>query len=382
MLLRCLILVARFATNNIVGQLCAEEFNRTLNHTAVYNSWVVVFYYAILEAMRLYEYAVIGCSMYKYWTKDDFKFCTLIKVKKTKMEKLAILLCLCPAITAVVVIFCQIMMENTVEHHESQQHNVCSSYINASKMYYAYCSLNVGRYMIALSIRCMMVITTIRICKIWKESKDNLNNDIEVVKSNVQQQQVLQQKQESKDAANEIHKLISDKYDTSGKEIELLSYPFRPWFIIPWVAYVFETSISPKNVLLAWEEGANMSFSLWVKVYTLMYSVTQFWMLLIQYLCALKMNGSHQEYCRETRKLQMTVFDETHNREFIVEYKARARKLNVEFQANYNFSPTISGFHMNIPMDSPIYVILLLLNTFVTLSQSFFDTNTPNIYIL
>ena len=375
MFMRCIILVARFSTSNVVGQQCVKESNRSLNQSDAYDSWVVVVHYGVLEAMRFYEYLAITWHIYKYWIRKDSKFSTIIMTKKSLTECATIILSLCPAVLAIMTVVCQIMMEATVEDHESQRH-LCSKYINTSKMYFAYCALNILRYVIALSIRCTMVITTIKICEIWDSSKGRLKSEINGrVQGDTQNG--------AKHGANKVHKLLSDEYDKSGEEIEKLSHPFRPWFIIPWVAYVFETSISAKHVLMPWEEGSKDSFSIWVKIYTMLYSVTQFWMLLIQYLCALKINGSHQQYCRETRKLQMTAFDKDGiDDAFIISYKAHARKLNIEFQANYNFSPTIWGFHMNIPMDSPIYVLLLLLNTFVTLSQSFFSTNSPNIYVL
>ena len=293
MFIRCVILVARFATANAVGLYCAEKF-KTLNDTAVYNSWVVVGYYLVLEIMRFFEYVAFGYNIYTYWSKDDFKLGALLKVKITNMVCLVIVFCLLPIPFATAVVISQIMMEDTLEHHESQRHNVCSLYIKVSKMYYAYCALNVGRYVIALSIRHLMVITTIQICEEWDDSRNTIQTGSREINLNdVEPTQV----------ANEIHRLLSDNYDKYGKKVEALSNPFRPWFIIPWIAYVFETSINAKSVLSPWEEGANMSFSIWVKMYTLLYSVTQFCMLLIQYLCALKINGSHQEYCREVRKL-------------------------------------------------------------------------------
>ena len=65
-----------------------------------------------------------------------------------------------------------------------------------------------------------------------------------------------------------------------------------------------------------------------------------------------------------------------------VGYQARARELHVDYQIHYNFSPVIWGIHMNISMDTPLYVIVLLLNAFIVLSQSFFDSKGRNIYIV
>ena len=360
--IRCILLVIRLILTNLPAFSCSNSSVVTDNKTSVYDSWMVTVYYIILEVMRFAEYLVFGIHICKNWSSTRFS-----KLKKKRC--LLLTLSVTPSVLAIFTVICQIMMEDV---HEAS-YNGCSQYIYASNIYYAYCALNFLRYFLDFSIRLMMLMTTFHVMEIWNDSyvelRGNLENQSQVGKS-VQQR------------AEEIHSRLSEKYDRAGDEVEKSFKPFRPWFIIPWIAYVYETSISVQNVLLPWEQRVGL-FSLWAKLYTLSYSITQFYLLLIPYMCALKMNGCHQEYCRNTRKLQMEAlkFNNITNQSKVW-YQARARELHVDYQINYNFSPVVWGIHMNISMDTPLYIIVLLLNAFIVLSQSFFDSNGKNIYII
>ena len=330
-------------------------------------------YYIVLEVMRFAEYIVIGYNFCQHWYIPKGKYA--VSMSNVIRKRFVILLfCLLPGLMAVFVVICQIAMEEYHEHIESND-EVCLTYINVSKIYFAYCFLNFGRYFLAFFVRLAMVVSTIRITEIWDNSYNRLSEYI------LNKHTLSGANPNVSIIAREIHNKLSDEYNNSGVIVERLFKPFKPWFIIPWIAYAYETSISAQNVLSPWEEGRK-TFSAWVKVYTILYSVTQFCLLIIQYLCALKMNGCHQEYCRNTRKLQMEAMQEANTDESKkITYRAIARTLHVENQVNYDFSPEIWGIHMNINMDTPMFSILLLLNAFVSLSQSFFDSNA-HIYVL
>ena len=361
--IRCILLVTRLILTNLPAFFCSNSSVVTNNQTSVYDIWMVTVYYIILEVIRFVEYFVFGIHICKNWSSTRFS-----KPKKnTKERYLLLTLSVTPGILAIFIVIFQIMME---DDHETN-YKGCSQYIHVSEIYYAYCALNFLRYFLDFSIRLMMLMTTFHIIEIWNDSYVELCGNLENLSrgdENVQQ------------TAEKIHSKLSEKYDIAGHEVEESFKPFRPWFIIPWIAYVYETSISVQNVLLPWEQQVGV-FSLWAKLYTLSYSITQFYLLLIPYMCALKMNGCHQDYCRITRKLQMEALNGITNQDK-VGYQARARELHVDYQIHYNFSPVIWGIHMNISMDTPLYVIVLLLNAFIVLSQSFFDSKGRNIYIV
>ena len=369
LIFRCVLLVGRFASSNIAAYSCS---NSSDHHSSTYGAWMVTVYYSVLEIMRLAEYIVIGINFYMFWLIPEGKYAVGVSNISIWARLKILLICLLPGSLAIFVVICQIKMEEHHEHIESTI-EVCPTYNDVSKIYFAYCALNFGRYLYAFFVRILMVINTDKIEQIWQNSYErltlyvgkcaNLNSD------------------DANFIAEEIHNELSMEYDNSGEIVERLFKPFKPWFIIPWIAYAFETSLSAVDVLSPWEEGK--TFSLWVKLYTLSYSVVEFFLLIIQYICALKINGLHQKYCRNTRKLQMTAMDKSNTNEDVkMQYKAIARQLHVDNQVNYNFSPEIWGIHVNISMDSPLYAIILLLNAFVTLSQSFLDSNSRTVYVV
>ena len=375
MFIRCLLLVTRFLTSNIVAESCT---NLTKLQSLKYDAWMVTVFYGILETIRFMEYVVIGVHLFNYWLNSQKQFQETIRevVEERKLfASMIIILWVCsvPGLIGLTVVVFQIKMETYHEHTEIK-HKVCPNYIHVSKFYYAYCAFNFGRYLYAISVRLIMIIITTIIAWIWNSSFCRIKTFID---RNNQGNSSLS----AKSLAEKIHNFLTIEYDKSGANVETLSKPFQYWFILPWIAYTFETSISVQNQLSPWEEDKSV-FSIWAKLYTLFYSVTQFCLLLMQYLCALKINSHHQEYCRKTRSLQMKAFDDHQCENFMTDYKAAARKLQVEHQVHYNFSPMIWGIDVNISMDTPVYAILLLLNTFVALSQSLFDSNHISTYYL
>ena len=218
--------------------------------------------------------------------------------------------------------------------------------------------------------------------------------DVERIMSKKLSQKGSRNSEMVKIAAYEVHHYLSVNYHGCGERVKNYFRPFRSWFIVPWIAYSFEVSMNAKTVLSPWWED-KVGFSPWVQGYALAYNVAQFCLLLLQYICGIKMNESHQNYYHKVCKLQMNAYDtvfkevdlteltdlsqidstlvvqvDDDEMKLAWEYKAAVRSLQLTNQINYNFSPTILGINMNISMDTPIYVLLLLLNAFVTLSQS------------
>ena len=222
-----------------------------------------------------------------------------------------------------------------------------------------------------------MTITTARVAKEWNDSYDRLFTDVQrTISQKLTSQNDSRNSEMVKIAAYEVHYYLSVNYQECGERVKKYFRPFRPWFIVPWLAYSFEVSMNAKTVLSTWWED-KVGFSSWVQEYALAYNIAHFCLLLVQYLCGIKMNESHQNYYHKVCKLQMNAYDtvfpdvdsaETNSIELsqlnsdqvvqvdddkmklVWKYKAVARSLQITNQINYNFSPTaVSYTHLTLP---------------------------------
>ena len=165
------------------------------------------------------------------------------------------------------------------------------------------------------------------------------------------------------EAAKEVHDKFSMEYKHRGEAVENITGIFGPWFIIPWIAFSFVTTIKPHDVLLPWWEGSEKTASDWSRTYYLLYHVTQFYLLLSQYMCGLKMNDYHYNFYRIMRRKQLAAYDDP-------DYRAYACQLHIDYEKAYNFSPRILKINLKTSMDNPLYVFLLLIAIFLGTSKN------------
>ena len=225
-----------------------------------------------------------------------------------------------------------------------------------SGIFLAYCAFNIGRYLIASCVRLMMAIASIEVGRIW--SVDSLKHDTVEPKDVGTKSTIFLT---DWTASSTKHNELSKQYDERGEKSQQVGEIFKTWFIVPWITFFIATSIKTKNVLSPWlqvEEAKEVDKELLPAVYYMMYNIFQVISLLVAYVSALKMNTHHHTYYTALRKKQLNAYKKNTSRQ------ALARILHIEKKEQYDFIPHVAFTHIKIHMDSPLYVIFLLLGVF------------------
>ena len=343
MVIRGGLLVARYANP---GLLCTHESNNTNSKKEKFESTfkiiVTVFYYMILASLRIIEYLVLGISLIRFVSSMDINChcCTTVKAA----------LYIIPAlILGIITVGFGIQMELAYTHGDTQ----CYKHWTESWIYIAYCISNIIRYVLAYSVRVIMLTATFRIQDKWVLSDD--------LKCHVP----LSQETTPWEAARDVHNKLSVEYKNCGDVAQKIADIFGPWFIIPWIAFSFVTTINTHDVLMPWWQGSNQTASDWSKAYYLLYHITQLYLLISQYFCGLKMNEYHNNFYRCMRQKQLEAYDDS-------DYKAHARQMKIDYEIKYNFSPRILGIDIKTSMENPLYIFILLIGIFLGTSNTLY----------
>ncbi len=162
------------------------------------------------------------------------------------------------------------------------------------------------------------------------------------------------------------------EYEKRGKLVKRLMTPFKDWFLTPWLIFLFMTFINPHTLLTPWtryEESKLLSMS---QVYYLLLVIMKAAQLFIQNVCAVKMNIYHREYFRKMVKRFKKGFTNETNEDIEKEYQEEARDFAFVFNDKFNFYPSILCIDAKINLDTPLYVLGLVLGIFITASDGLF----------
>ena len=341
MFMRGVFLVLRYANP---GFLCptGDDGNNLTKYKLepLFKHVVTPIYYSVLAFIRIAEYLVLGVSITRYIRANSISYpsCTIINW----------LLLMCPAlILGLITTGFGLAMEVAYNQGNTQ----CYPHDDSEWYYIVYCCFNFFRYIFAYSVRVSMLTATCRIREIWKLlSKDTINLELPVPS-------------DPRLAAVRVHKTLSAEYKRRGEDVQKIASIFETWFIIPWIAFFFVTAINTQDVLLPWWQGTDRTVSGWSKAYYLLYHITQFYLLISQYVCGLKMNEYHDNFYQSLRQLQLEFYDDE-------EYKVQSHQIQVDYMAMNNFSPQIVGINIKTNMESPLYIFLLLIGIFLKTSNT------------
>ena len=341
MFMRGVFLVLRYANP---GFLCATggSGNNSIKYKleTSFKHVVTPFYYSALALIRIVEYLLLGVSIARYVRSTSISYPSRTVIN--------CLLFMCPAlILGLITTGFGLAMEVAYNQGNTQ----CYPHDDSEWYYIVYCCFNFFRYFFAYSVRVSMLIATFRIREIWKLlSKDELKLEQPIPS-------------DARLAAVSVHKTLSAEYKKRGEHVQKIASIFEPWFIIPWIAFFFVTANNAQDVLLPWWQGSDRNVSDWSKAYYLLYHLTQFYLLISQYVCGLKINEYHDNFYRSMRRLQLEAYDNEL-------YKAQSCQLQVHYEAMNNFAPRIVGINIKTSMESPLYIFLLLIGIFLKTSNT------------
>ena len=160
--------------------------------------------------------------------------------------------------------------------------------------------------------------------------------------------------------------VLSKRYTKIGKQVQVIQDLFQTWFIVPWVVYLIASSLKTYNVLRPWnaDGDGDTPLSSIPHIYYLLYNINQFITLIIPYLCAKKINTYHQKYFKIMRDHQLKKFEDDPSR------LSLARQLMVDRENLNDFVPRIIGTSITISIGNPLFVIILLVGIFLSVSES------------
>ena len=287
--------------------------------------------YAICNVLRLIEYIPLFTGLYRY-LKDDEKLASP-KLKEPKYY--AWLLILPPALALALSIP---LVGIAAENYHERKH--CSD--PRAHIYYAYCAVNIFRYIWSFTVRVGMVAATLKVRELWY--------DVAIPGTG-----------SNKGTADSeaLHATLTKKYQEAGKEVTKIAHIFQSWFLLPWIIFFLASSVEAKDILSIWNENSE-SIETLPMVYFVLYNINQVIFLLIPYMCGQKMNHYHHQ-------CHLRIQEEQLNTECMSNGDlAESRKLLIQQECAYDFVPCFWGLGFKVRMNSIIYIIFLILGLVFT----------------
>ena len=233
--------------------------------------------------------------------------------------------------------------------------------------YFVYCALEPFHIIFAVALRTYMLMVLFKIRKVWE-----INPTI-----NSQYNNFLPSSSGST-CAKELFKKERLEYRQRGEKAQQLMYPFTVWFLTPWLTYLATVKVNPNFLLSPWTESASTVSQFFHLVNTAYKTL----LLLLQYVFALKINQYHRDYYLQMNAKMVFKFENGGKQQemaeaFKQEYFAEASQLTsaVTLHDDYNFYPTFLSINPRIAVDGPLYILFLLLDVFVNISDKLFYTD-------
>ena len=417
-ILRGTLLVGHYGVTASVFK-CVRDLNQTiavtteLNHEYIFTTIV----YGILSILRILEYSLLAKQFYHFLFKQDvvdvsasFKKCTDKNASGKKPDKKRFqrfLYCLCFVIILLPYFFLGLIIPALGVYQEIlySEWLVPQCYHHYFEIYLAFCITDFFRYMSAFTVRIMMIYTALSLRKIWNpdaENPDAENPDAEnpdADNPDAENRVADNSDAENPDADNHVaenhvaekhvadtlilddprkkiledwkvvssdFQVLSKDYTEIGNQVQVIQDLFQTWFIVPWVAYLIASSLKTYNVLRPWnaDDDRDSPLTNILHIHYLLYNINQFITLIIPYLCAKKINTYHQIYFKEMRDHQLKKFKGDPSR------LSLARQLMVDRESSNDFMPRIIGTSITISIGNPLFVIIMLVGIFLSVSES------------
>ena len=359
--LRGVLLMIRYGITAGGGLKCEQNATDNKSMAAVsgisdgYKFTTVVL--GILSMLHIFEYLVLGWQFYHFLFKQDIIDTREFYTKHSKRYWYLLVF----SVILLPYLFLGLSVPSYGMHQEIKAINSRVCYWKYHYIFVLYNALDIFHYLIAYSVRFMIIFTTLSLSKYWfpdhttQESSGTRVNS-QNANSNVEEDGVLLDWIVVSSDFHEHYKA----YSSIGKKAKVINELFQTWFILPWVFYFIVSSLNTSNILRPWVDDDQPPSS----IPYLLYNIYRFFTLFIPYLCTKKINTYHQKYYERMRKQQLIKFEETESRLLFTS------QLLLEKDEYYDFLPRVIGTNITISIGSPLVVIFLLAGIFFTIAQS------------
>ena len=307
--------------------------------------------YALINVLRIVEYAVLGTATWKFLILDkklvELYLC-ILKQNKGKVARFTLgwFVLLCPnLLLGIAVPTFGILQE--LEYDDK----MAPCYDHIGPVYIAYSAVNYLRYFCAFSVRIAFIITTAIIREIWEKQVTKLRSTL----PNVAVENASKNKNffsDWKTTANRLKHWVNG-YDETGDKVKEILKIFQTWFIIPWVTFFIALSLDVNYTLQPWNDNSNTA-----RTYYLLYSINQLITLFVPFLCATFINKYHCNFYKCMKKDLLHGYDSASQQAFA------CVQFNIEKEEEYDFTPRILFTDIEIRVDGPLYALFLLLGLF------------------
>ena len=386
-----------------------------VNHEYIFT----VIMYAILSVLRIVEYVLLGKQFRSFFFEQtEIDPCTFFtKHSKRFCYLLLFFIVLLPyfflgfAIPA-------LGIHQEIEHTERLE----KCYRHYHEIFITYRAINFLRYASAFAVRIGMIYTALFIDKLWfpddppmhtsigldktksmslksgqgqtvisiQNSGENIGESsesdagasphskkVEANEDNIGHELFNNEfLQDWKEVSTEF-KQIFEKYHKIGKQVQVYQELFQTWFIVPWIIYFVNSSLKTYHILRPWnvDGDGDTPPSEISSIYYLLYNINQLITLIVPFLCAKKINTYHQKYFKHMRTEQIKRYMNQRDRSdpnggSRARCLSFARQLMVDKNDRYDFEPRLVGTSITISIGNPLFVILLLVGLFLSVSES------------
>ena len=217
-----------------------------------------------------------------------------------------------------------------------------------------YWILDVFRYLYDVAIRLLMVLAMLAIGCIWDEDEHIRDED------EGKEPESYREYLEDRVAASKDYSKRWKLYIKKGERVKHILEIFKPWFVLPWILFFISSSLSTDQILQSWNDSSSSNGKYnFAEASYMVYNFNQLFLLALPYLCSKMMNMNHSSYVYSTR-IQQLGAQKTASR------AAFAHMSKIEEEGSFHFVPRVWGTSIKIELNSPLYIILLLLGIFFT----------------
>lgn len=233
----------------------------------------------------------------------------------------------------------------------------CEEYIY--EHHTVYWLLDIVRYLHDVIVRILLLLATIAIGGIWSEELQTGEIPQAATEPETYDNYLM-----DRDTVNEDHKIRTKAYVKRGGNVERILEIFQTWFTIPWLLLFIGSSLDSDHILRSWKDGpSDDGYYDFSEVTFMVYNFNQLFLLAFAYLCSKKMNTHHRNYIHRSRSQQLEKFKTASRMAF-------ASVNKIEKEDHFDFTPRIWGTSIKVPIDSPLYIVLLFVSIFFTVIEA------------
>jgi hypothetical protein len=225
---------------------------------------------------------------------------------------------------------------------------------------------------VVVIVRAVMILFTVLVGVMWRRVKPQMdqddNIDVDSERSNHESANaatvLILSKDENFKVVCERHRKYLNEYAAIAKYVTPIYKIFRSFFVLQWIIHLFGLFSHIAHLIRPWIRYGQVinadTLIVTHQIYQFLFILFDGLALIIAHICALKMNSYLRRYIREVQGKQL----------------AEAKGSNVQYSLTHlfliqnesvsksNFTPRIPGTGLSISINSPSFVVSIVLSTF------------------